>query len=262
MDSVVIFLVIGAVAGILAGLLGVGGGLIIVPALAFYFIYTQLAAEYVMHLAIGTSLATIVVTGLSSTLAHQRHGAVDWALVKMLVPGLIIGALSGAVLADHLSTALLQRLFGVFELAIAAWLGFGIQPAAHRTVPGEMGFGFAGWAIGVASSLMGIGGGTLTVPFLLRCGVVIRRAVAVSAACGPPIATAGALGFAVGGWNVPGLPAASTGYIYWPAFIGITAASVLFAPLGARWAHTVPSNRLRLLFAGFLVLVGLKMLFG
>ncbi len=262
MDSVVIFLITGAVAGILAGLLGVGGGLIIVPALALYFSHSQLAVAYVMHLAIGTSLATIVITGLSSTLAHQRHGAVDWVLVMKLAPGLIIGALSGAVLADHLATASLRRLFGVFELAVAVQLGFGIRPAAHRTVPGRTGLGFAGWVIGVASSLMGIGGGTLTVPFLLWCGVLMRQAVAASAACGPPIAIAGALGFAVEGWNVPGLPAASTGYIYWPAFIGITAASVLSAPLGARWAHTVPSNQLRLMFAGFLVLVGLRMLFG
>jgi len=262
MDSLFIYLVTGAGAGILAGLLGVGGGLIIVPALAFYFAYSHIAAEYLMHLAIGTSLATIVVTGLASAIAHHRHGAVDWAIVVRLAPWLVIGAGSGALLANYLATSSLRVLFGIFELAVAAQLAFDIKPDLHRTLPGKPGFGVAGWVIGTVSSLMGIGGGTLTVPFLTWNSVSMHRAVATSAACGVPIALAGMSGFVVAGWEVPGLPSASTGFIYWPACAGISAASVLCAPVGAHLAHRVPGRRLRHIFAGFLAIVAIKMLSG
>lgn len=262
MEASLIYLMTGAVAGTTAGLLGVGGGLIIVPALALYFSHTQFAAQYPMHMAIGTSLATIVVTGLSSVLAHHRHGAVNWQVVMRLAPGLVFGAVTGVVLADRLATGSLQGLFGWFELAVAAQLGLGRQPLVHRALPGTPGLSVVGWGIGTVSSLLGIGGGTLTVPFLLWCGIPIRRAVAVSAACGVPIAAAGAAGFATAGGGVSGLPAFTTGYIYWPAFAGIAVTSVLFAPLGAHLAHRLPRDRLRRIFAGFLALVGLRMLLG
>src|SRR3990172_350771 len=184
MNAAFLYLATGAAAGLMAGLLGVGGGLIIVPVLAFHFAHAHLTGEHLMHLAIGTSLASIAVTGLSSVIAHHRRGAVDWGVVKGLTPGLIVGALSGAVVAGQLATGSLQRLFGVFELVVAVQIGFALQPTVHRLLPKGPGRGAAGVVIGVVSSLLGIGGGTLTVPFLLWCGISIRHAVAISAACG------------------------------------------------------------------------------
>ena len=260
MTELIAYLLLGSVAGILAGLLGVGGGLIIVPVLAWLFTQAQMPPGFVMHLAIGTSLATIVFTSLSSVWAHHRRGAVLWAGVGRLTPGIVLGAAMGALLADKLPSETLRLVFGVFELAVAVQMGLNLRPDAHRLLPGRWGMGAVGTAIGLVSAVVGIGGGTLSVPFLQWCNVPMRQAVATSAACGLPIAVAGALGFALAGWSSDGLPAWSSGYIYWPAFLGIVSASVLFAPLGARLAHLVPTLVLKRFFAIFLALLGVRML--
>ncbi|MFO7593915.1 MAG: sulfite exporter TauE/SafE family protein [Pseudomonadota bacterium] len=253
---------LGAFAGVLAGLFGVGGGLIIVPVLAILFTHSDMAPPVIMHLAIGTSLATIVFTSLSSVYAHHRRGAVQWPVVLRLTPGIILGAWLGAAVADRLPSESLRIIFGVFELLVALQMGLNLKASAHRGLPGRLGMGLTGGAIGSVSAIVGIGGGTMTVPFLQWCNVPMRQAVATSAACGLPIALAGALGFVVSGWNNLSLPPMSSGYLYWPAFTGIVIASVLFAPLGARLAHTLPAVQLKRLFALFLALLGLRMLLG
>ncbi len=252
---------LGAFAGVLAGLFGVGGGLVIVPVLAWLFLHAGINPTVIMHLAIGTSLATIVFTSLSSVAAHHRHGAVQWRAFVQLVPGIVLGAWLGAMIADSLPSTNLKIIFGVFELLVAAQMGFGLKVSPHRTLPGNLGMGLAGGVIGTVSAIVGIGGGTMTVPFLQWCNVEMRKAVATSAACGLPIAVAGALGFVVSGWNEIALPTWSSGYLYWPALGGIVIASMLFAPLGARLAHTLPAAQLKRWFALFLAFLGIRMLF-
>ncbi len=254
------FLGLGALAGLLAGLLGVGGGLVIVPALAWWFDHQGLGGGQLMQLALGTSLASIVFTSLSSVAAHHRRGAVRWGEVARLAPGILIGALLGAALADALPSEQLRRVFALFELMVAVQMGLSLRPRAARALPARLGMGAAGGGIGLVSSIVGIGGGTLTVPFLSWCGVVMREAVATSAACGLPIALAGALGYLLMGWGEAGLPPGTLGYIHPQALLGIAAASVLFAPLGARLAHALPGAQLKRLFALLLALIGLRML--
>lgn len=262
MEPLLLYLAVGAFAGLIAGLFGVGGGLVIVPVLVFVFKSQAVSGEVLVHLAIGTSLATIVFTSVSSVYAHHRRGAVRWDLFRQLAPGIVIGALAGALLAGALPTKVLRSLFGVFELAVATYLWWNRQPAPHRSLPGAAGMGVAGGVVGTVSSILGIGGGTLTVPFLVWCNVPLRTAVATSAACGLPIAVAGATGFVVTGWNAPGLPAEASGYLHWPAFAGIVVASMAFAPLGAKLAHTLPVADLRRYFALFLAVLGVRMLIG
>lgn len=255
-----LYLALGAFAGVMAGLLGVGGGLIIVPVLAWIFHGQQISDAIVMHLAIGTSLATIVITSLSSIRAHHQRGAILWSVVWQLTPGIILGAWLGSAVADFLSSLALTKIFAVFVLMVAAQIAFGAKPAPHRGLPGMPGMLATGGVIGAVSAIVGIGGGSLTVPFLTWCNTPIRPSVATSAACGLPIALAGSVGFIVTGFNASSLPAWSLGYIYGPALVGIAAASMLSAPLGAKLAHTLPTEILKKVFAIFLALVGTKML--
>ncbi|MEZ5541283.1 MAG: sulfite exporter TauE/SafE family protein [Pseudomonadota bacterium] len=254
------YLLTGAAAGLLAGLLGVGGGLVIVPALAWLLAGHGVADTHLMHLAVGTSLAAIIPTALSSLLAHHRRGSVHWPAVAGLLPGILVGALGGAWLARHASSPVLAVCFGVFEILVALQLFFALKPVAHRSLPGRAGLVLAGVLIGTVSALLGIGGGTLTTPFLLWNGIDIRRAVGTSASCGLPIALAGAAGFAWSGRNLMADQAWTTGFIYWPAVFGIVLASVPVAPFGARLAHRLPRARLQRVFALFLLLVGGRML--
>ena len=251
---------LGMFSGAIAGLLGVGGGLIIVPVLAVVYALNGFAGEHVMQLAVGTSLATIAFTSLSSSWAHHRHGAVDWPVMLQLSLGIAAGGWLGGFLATWIGGALLSGLFGLFELGVAAQIAFGRPPAPHRRPPGAGRNAGAGGVIGLVSALLGIGGGTLTVPWLVWHNIDIRRAVATSAACGLPIALVGALGFVLAGWQQPGLPAGATGYVYWPAAGLVSVASVASAPLGARLAHRLPRQRLKKVFAVFLVLLGTVMI--
>lgn len=262
MENLPLYLLVGAFVGLIAGLLGVGGGLIIVPVLVFVFQGQGVAPGVIVHLAIGTSLATIAVTSISAMRAHHRHGAVRWELFRRLTPGIIAGALLGAVIADSLPTRAMRLWFGIFELLVAAQIGFNLTVAPRGHLPGTLGTRIAGGIIGAVSAALGIGGGTLTTPFLVWCNVSLRQAVATSSACGLPIAVAGAAGFIATGWNEPGLPAWSSGYVYWPAFAGIVLSSLLFAPLGARLTHTLPVSVLRRFFAVFLAVLGIRMLIG
>jgi uncharacterized protein len=260
MAELLAYLGTGAVAGLLAGLLGVGGGLVIVPALAALYSLHDFPADNLMHFAIGTSLATIVPTSIASLLSHHRRGGIDWQAVRGLAPGIVPGALGGAWLAGQITSPGLRLLFGGFELLVALQLLAGRQPAAQHPLPSGAGLGLAGVVIGGVSALLGIGGGTLTVPFLLWSRVDIRRAIGTAAACGLPIAFAGAAAFAAGTAGRDGTPAGMhTGFIYWPAVAGVVSTSILAAPLGARLAHYLPKPVLRRIFALVLALIGLRM---
>lgn len=255
------YLLLGMVAGLLAGLLGVGGGLIIVPVLVGIFLKLAFAPSVIMHMAIATSLATIVITSIASGYSHHRHGAVIWAGVRGLTPGILLGAVVGALIADYLPTESLKNIFATFEIIVAAQMAFSLRPAASRELPGGPGMSLAGMVIGSVSAIIGIGGGTLTVPFLTWCHAGIRKAVATSAVCGFPIALSAAITFVILGWGEPGLPDKSIGYVYWPAFVAISTSSLVFAPIGARLAHLLPVNVLRKVFALLLLVIGMRMLF-
>jgi len=257
-----LYLATGAFAGVLAGLLGVGGGLIIVPLLTFVFTAQQLPETYILHLALGTSLASIMFTSVSSLRAHHARGAVNWQVVKGLTFGILTGTFCGSWVAAQLSTGFLRIFFVVFLYYVALQMLLNIRPKPSRQVPGKAGLFGMGNLIGGVSSLVGIGGGSLSVPFLVWCNFSIHNAVGTSAAIGFPIAVAGALGYTLNGLAVADLPPGSLGFVYLPALIGIALASVCTAPFGARLAHSLPITRLKKAFALLLLVMGTKMLAG
>lgn len=253
-----IYLVLGAFAGTLAGLFGIGGGLIIVPVLIFSFGAQGFSLEVATHMAVGTSLATIVFTSVSSIRSHNTHLAIRWDIFRSMAVGIAAGALVGAWTASLLSGAALELVIGVFVILMGLKMLFEVNPAPGRDVPGPLGLGTAGLGVGWASAIFGIGGGSLTVPYLSWCNVRMQQAVGTSAACGLPIAIAGALGNAWAGWDEPALPEYSLGFIYLPALIGIILTSVLFAKVGAHLAHRLNAKVLKRIFAIMLLLIGLQ----
>lgn len=257
----IIYLALGAVAGLIGGLFGLGGGVVIVPALLLTFPLLGMDESVMAHLAIGTSLTTILVTSISSIQAHHKKGAVRWPLVWKLTPAVLLGALLGSQIAGGLDGETLRRAFGVFLIIIALKMGLGLKPKGARDLPQTSGLFFSGGVIGGISAMFGIGGGGLTVPYLSWCRVVMAEAVATSAAIGFPIALSGALGYLYAGWGVDGLPSMTTGYIYWPAFVGIVLASAPCAKIGAYLAHKLPARKLQICFASLLIVVGLRFLF-
>lgn len=253
-----LYLGIGAAVGFFAGLLGIGGGILIVSALAISYAAQGVPQAYVMHLAIGTSLAAIAAGAFASFRTHHRHGAVDWAVVRAMTPGLFAGVLGGVAVARLLPTAALKGFFLAFMAYVTAQMVFGLKPQASRALPGRAGLVGAGTFIGVVSSLFGGGAAAIGVPYFTWCGVQIHRAIGTCAALGFPLAIAGTVGYAVAGWSVAGLPSPSVGFIYLPAFIGISLTSMLVAPYGARLAHRLRGDTLRRIFALFLVAMGIK----
>ena len=250
---------LGAVAGVLAGLLGVGGGVVIVPILIWIFGSQEgIPQDQLMQFALGTSLATICFTSVSSIRAHQKRGAIRWPIVLQMSPGVIAGTFLGSFVAARLSTGFLATFFAIFLILVSIQMAFGAQPAPQRKIPGWIGVVFSGLVIGVLSALVGIGGGTLTVPFLVWCNTPLRNAIATSSAGGLFIALAGTVGYAWSGWGAS-IPL-SSGYIYWPAVLGIVPTSLMFAPLGAKLAHTIPVGTLKKIFSGFLLIAGTKIL--
>jgi uncharacterized membrane protein YfcA len=247
------FLLTGVLSGLLAGLFGVGGGVVVVPALILLLGHLGLGGEWVSHVAVGSSLAAIVGTGAASALAHHRRGGVRWDLVQALAPGIVLGAGAGALVAGSLPEVWLTRVFAAFLAAVGLRMLTGPKGQAHGPMPGRLGLAGVGGGIGALSALVGIGGGILTVPFLSGRGLGMRQAVGTSAACGLPIALAGALGFVLVGWGREGLPPGSTGFVYWPAVGLILAASIPSAPWGARLAHAVPVQGLRRAFGVLLL---------
>lgn len=258
LTTLVLYLVLGALAGVVAGLFGIGGGLLIVPVLIFSFELQGISDSVLTHMAVATSLATIVITSISSVRAHHQRGAVRWELFRPLGVGILLGAVLGVTTAVQLSGPVLQLTIGVFVLLVALQMALNLKPSAGEARPSTPELGTAGVGIGWASAIFGIGGGTLTVPYLNWRRVAMQQAVATSAACGLPIALMGAATNMALGWGASELPPWSLGYVYLPAFVGIVLASSLTAPVGARLAHSLPQAKLKKVFALFLLAVSLR----
>ena len=254
------YLAIGLAVGFLAGLLGIGGGMVMVPMLVFVFTAKGFPLEHMMHLALATALATIAFTSLSSVRAHHRHGGVDWAVARTMAPGILAGSLAAALAAGIIPTRPLAIFFTGFMFYAAAQMFVEIKPRAGRQLPGRAGLFAAGAGIGAISSVLAAGGAFLSIPFLAWCNLPLKRAIGTAAANGFPIAVAGTVGYVLQGSRVPDLPEWSLGYVYLPALLLIVAASMPMAPLGARLAHRLPVKRLRVVFALMLFALGLRML--
>ena len=254
------YLAIGLAVGFLAGLLGIGGGMVMVPMLVFVFTAKGFPGEHMMHLALATALATIAFTSLSSVRAHHRHGGVDWAVARAMAPGILAGSLAAALAAGFIPTRPLAIFFTGFMFYAAAQMFVEIKPRPGRQLPGKGGLFAAGAGIGAISSVLAAGGAFLSIPFLAWCNLPLKRAIGTAAANGFPIAVAGTIGYVAQGLRAPDLPQWSLGYVYLPALLLIVAASMPMAPLGARLAHRMPVKRLRVAFALMLFALGLRML--
>lgn len=253
---------LGLCTGFLAGLLGIGGGMIMVPFITAILTSRGVAADLSVKMAIATSMATIVFTSISSVRAHHKRGAVRWDIVRRLTPGIVAGAaLASLGLFALLKGASLALVFAAFVSFSATQMLLDKKPKPSRGLPGSAGQAAAGTVIGFLSGLVGAGGGFVSVPFMTWCNVAIHNAVATSAALGFPIALANALGYTVSGQGVPGLPAGSVGYIFLPALAVIATASVLMAPVGVKAAHAMPVKSLKRVFAGLLYLLAAYMLY-
>ncbi|WP_068635892.1 sulfite exporter TauE/SafE family protein [Thauera butanivorans] len=252
--------VLGAVVGFFAGLLGVGGGGIMVPMLTTLFLAQGFPHEQVVHMALGTSMASIVLTSVSSLRAHQAHGAVRWDVVRTITPGILVGTFCATFIASRVNTAALAIFFAVFMAYVSIQMLLNIKPKPSRNLPGPLGMTGVGLGIGGVSALVAIGGGSLSVPFMTWCNVKVQNAIGTSAAIGLPIALAGTIGYLVNGWNVPGTPPLSFGYVYLPAFVMVSLVSMWVAPVGARLAHRLPVAMLKKIFAGVLMALCAKML--
>ena len=251
---------LGAFVGFVAGLFGIGGGLTLVPFLSMLFSAQAFPEAHLIHLALGTAMATIVVTSVSSMRAHHGHQAVRWDIVKGMAPGLVVGTLGGSFIAGAVATRPLAMIFTVITYFAALQMMLDVKPKPSRSLPATPGLFLVGCAIGLVSSLVSAGGGFLSIPFMVWSNVAVHQAVGTSSALGFPIAVAGVIGYIVSGWNAPGLPPYALGYVYLPAFAGVVAVSYLAAPFGARVAHRLPVKQLKRAFGGFLALLATKML--
>ena len=261
MEIWLIFAITGLLAGFMAGLLGIGGGFVTVPLLILALPQIGISHQLVPHFAIGTSLACIVITSLSSGYSHHKKSAVQWQLMGSIAPGLILGALVGAFLAAIVSGKVLVLFFVSGAFLTAGYLISGHQTKhSAASTPNYWYFLYAKFT-GIVSALIGIGGGSVLVPFLVYRGQAMVKAVGTAAACGFPIALFGALGFIYSGWHVTENIEYSSGYIYWPAFLGIVIFSTLSAPLGVKVAHWVAEKRLKQIFAIFLILTGAQIIY-
>ncbi len=244
----------------MAGLFGIGGGLVIVPVLAMLFAAQGFPAELVMIMSVATSLATIVLTSVFSVLAHHRLGSVLWDKVLTMGPGIMVGAALGAVVADHISGGVLRVIFTIYLLVVGVQMALQLKPKPGQQQPSKaLDLGMS-CVMGLLSSLLGIGGGTLTVPFLVHFQTPMRNAVAIASACGLPIAVVGTIGYALLGRDMMQLPDWSLGYIYMPSFLGIVLTSTYTAPIGAKLAHRLPAEKLKRYFSLLLFVMAAKLM--
>jgi len=253
-------LLLGCCTGFLAGMLGIGGGMLLVPFITFVLTARGFPEVHVLKTAVATSLATICFTSISSVRAHQARGAVRWGIVRLLAPGIVMGAFVGAQLAKALPALVLGVLFALFLGFSATQMLIDRKPSASRQLPGSAGMVGAGGGIGLLASLVGAGGAFASVPFMTWCNVPIHQAVGTSAALGFPIALAGTVGYVVAGWSLHDLPAGTVGYLFLPALAVVSLASVFTAPVGARTAHRLNMRQLRRVFAVLLFGLGAYML--
>jgi len=260
MDWWIVYLLMGLAVGFLAGMLGLGGGVVLVPLMVLVFGAQHFPEDRILQLALGTSLASIIFTSISGLRAHHKHGAVRWDIVRDAAPGLMLGTLLGALVADKLPARYLAIVFVAFVCYSAVQLFRDAKPKPSRTLPGRPGLLAAGGVIGLISSLVGAGGGILTIPLMIMCNVPIRSAIGTSSALLLPIAGAGAVGYIWTGLGKDHLPPLSLGYVYLPALVGIVVGTLITVPWGAVAAHNMPVSRLKKIFAVIVFLLAAKML--
>ena len=260
MEWWIVYLLMGLFVGFFAGLLGIGGGLILVTLMVYLFTVQGFPADRLLHLALGTSITSIVFTSISSLRAHHKHGAVRWDILRAAVPGLIVGTLLGTVVADQLQSKYLAIFFVIFVYCSAVQMFADVKPKPTRQLPGKAGVSVVAVIVGIVSSLVGVGGGVMTIPLMSLCNVPMRQAIGTSAALGLPIAVAGTVGFIVTGLGKDHLPALSLGYVYLPALIGIVIGTFVTVPWGAKMAHSMPVTTLKKIFAVILFILATRML--
>jgi uncharacterized membrane protein YfcA len=249
----------GALIGVLAGMLGIGGGMTLVPILSALFAAQQLAPGHSVHLALGTAMASAMFTSSASVREHHRLGAVEWPVVRRFAPGMVAGSLLSTLASGWISQRALALAFAVIVFGGATQILLGAKPSASRGLPGPAGLTAVGLAIGTVCGLVSAGGAFLSVPFMLWCGVPMHRAIGTGAAIGIPVAAMGTLGFIASGWPVATLPEGSLGFVYLPALAALVLASSLTAPMGARLAHRLPVLTLKRIFALLLYALAAKM---
>lgn len=254
------YLILGLGSGFVAGLFGVGGGLTIVPILLMLFQAQGFPEGQLMHLALGTAMATIVITSVSSMRAHHQHGGVRWDIFRSMAPGLVAGTLIGSLFASRIPTDTMAVVFTFIVYWASLQMLLDIKPKPTRELPGTSGLVSVGGLIGGVSSLVAAGGGFLSVPFMMLCNVNIRQAVGTSSALGFPIALAGVIGYILGGWSITDLPGPNLGFVYLPAFLGVVVTTIFMAPVGAKLAHSLPVKQLKRAFGVMLALLASKML--
>lgn len=255
------YILLGAIAGLIAGVFGLGGGIIIVPTLIFTFSYLHFPPEVLTHLAVGTSLSTIMFTSLSAIYVHHKKLAVNWPLAFKLSVGMLVGGFIGAFFAELFSGELLQKIFAFYSATVALQMWFSWRPKGALSLPQRSGLALLGSCIGIISGLFGIAGGSLVVPILTLYRVKITQAIATAAATGFPIALSGTVGYLIMGLGNNALPEHSLGYIYLPATLGIILSSTYFAKIGAKLAHRLPAEYLKRSFAIILLIIACKLFF-
>ena len=260
LDIIVTMLAVGALSGLVAGLFGVGGGLVLVPAMLWIFQLQGNEGPYSQHLAIGTTFAVMVFTPLSSVLAQHKKQAVDWHTVFLMAPGMVGGTLLGSLVSKYLPHNGLQIFFIIFTVAMAVKVLTDAKPKPSRGLPKKTALTGIGGVFGMISSWVGIGGGSLSVPFLLYCNVPVHRAIGTSSGLAWPIAVTGAIGYLISGMKIDNLPDGTLGFWYLPAVVVLSIATVIFAPIGVKLAHKLPAKQLKTAFGLLLLFIAARML--
>lgn len=259
-DILLSLLVVGAIAGFLSGMLGIGGGGMVVPIVLWSLSKQGIQGAHSQHLAVGTSFAIMVFTTFSSALAQQKKKAVRWDVVKRMAPAMVAGSLFGSLLAGRIPTFGLQMLFVIFCYSVALKNLMHLNPKPAARLPGTVATAATGGLFGILSSWVGIGGGSLSVPFMMYCRVPVHQAVATSSVLAWPIAVSGAVGYLVSGWQEQGLPTGAVGFWYMPCIVVLGVCTMLFAPMGVKVAHRLPSDSLKRAFGGLMLIIGTQML--
>ncbi len=259
--ALLIYFSLGLASGLMSGLLGIGGGLVTVPGLMLVFQFESINPAIAMHIAVGTSLATMVPITFRSMRSHMKHDLTFLPIYKKMAPAVIVGVIGGGIIARYLNSAALQIIFGIFTFAMALLLFFQNSAVVnHKKLPGRAGMLLAGGFVGVQSGMLGVGGGSFTVPFLTHRGVDIRVALIVSVTIAMTVATLGTIAYMLAGMHINELPQWSTGFIYWPAFIGLVCGGILMAPFGVKLSRRLSAKTLKIFFVIFLLCVSAHML--
>lgn len=257
-----VYALTGAFAGLMAGLIGIGGGMVVVPGLLYVFAHHNLMPQDVlMHFAAGTSLAIMIITAQSAVRAHYRLGDIYWPAFNRLWPGIVLGTICGAALAKQIPTYWLQRIFAVFLLLISVKMLSDVKVTKIRDFPRPWINNLVSYVIGFKSGLLGIGGGALIIPYLTYCGIDMRKITPVSSLCTITVSTIGTLAFIILGWGVAGEPRLATGFVYWPAVLWVSIPAALLAPIGARLTYALPVKKLKYGFIAFLIITAIDMLY-